>query len=479
MGEIYFKEDLEKLYNGIQKLHDAVASTLGPNGKTVIISNEYGEPYITKDGVSVAKAIAFKDPVENIGAKLLKQVAEKTVKDAGDGTTTSIVLANAFIQNLKEYDYVEVEKAFNEIIPKVLAELKRNSKPLDKKDVKYIATISANNNTQIGDLIQEAYNFSNIIKVEESNFPEDKLILVDGMQLNVTSFSKHFLTSERGECVFEKPYVLLLDGKLKTLKNISNVLESLYNKEESLLIITEHIDDLALKFLESNVINKGLKVCVIKTPGFAQHRKDLISDLSKFTGASIMSETKEVELSNLGTLESVKITSKDSTLVKNPAIDISTYLEKLSSINETDEISKEYLEQRINNLKAKVSIIQVGGGSEIEMKERKDRIEDAVLAVACALEEGIVEGGGFALMRTIATDKEEYLDIETGIYKALNSPMYKIIENGTKFNFKENMFNRNIIDPLKVTRCALENAVSVAKTILSTNTVVLNRHQWI
>lgn len=192
MEEIYFKDNLDKLYNGITKLHDAVASTLGPNGKTVIISNQYGEPYITKDGVSVAKSIGFKDPVENIGAQLIKQVAEKTVKEAGDGTTTSIVLANALIQNLKEFDYVEVVKQLDIIIPKVIEKLKKNSKPLKREDVKYVATISANNDSKIGDLIQEAYNFSDIIKVEESNSTNDSLTLVDGMQLNSTSFSKHF-----------------------------------------------------------------------------------------------------------------------------------------------------------------------------------------------------------------------------------------------------------------------------------------------
>lgn len=480
MEEIYFKDNLNKLYNGITKLHDAVASTLGPNGKTVIISNQYGEPYITKDGVSVAKSISFKDPVENIGAQLIKQVAEKTVKEAGDGTTTSIVLANALIQNLKEFDYVEVVKQLDIIIPKVIEELKKNSKPLKREDVKYVATISANNDSNIGDLIQEAYNFSDIIKVEESNSTNDSLILVDGMQLNSTSFSKHFLTSTKGECIFDNPFVLLLDGKLKNLKNIENILNNTYQNEQSLLIITEHVDETTLKFLESNVLNKGLKLCVIKSPGFAQHRKDLMNDISIFTNAKPVRETKEVELSDLGKLESCTISAKNSILVKKESIDVSKHLKYLESIKENDleEHDLDLLNIRINNLKGKVSIIKVGGNSELEMKERKDRIDDAVLAVGCALEEGIVEGGGVALMKTVATNKEEYTDIETNIYVSLNAPYFKIFENGSSWNAKKNMFNENIIDPLKVTRVALENAVSVAKVILSTNTVVLNQYQW-
>jgi chaperonin GroEL len=494
MQEIYFKEEFkDKLISGINKLRDAVASTMGPEGKTVIITDEYGKPYITKDGVSVAKAISFKDPIENAAAIMIKEVAEKTADEAGDGTTTAIVLASAFINNLKDFNSKEVIKAFDEIIPKVIEQLKLNSRELKHEDIKHVASISANNDVQIGDIIQQAYNHSDIVKVEESNNNEDIIELITGMKLDVSYFSKHFITDERkGLCNMDNPYVLLLDGKIEDLKVFKNPLEKASSEGRNILIITEHISDNVLRLLESNVLSGNIKLCAIRTPGFAQHRKDLIKDLSFFTGAKIVNDfTNLINNNVLGILDSVKIGKNSSLLIKSNDVNIEEYISELKELTkDKDPLSK----IRYENLNGKAAVIKVGGGSELEMKERKDRYDDAVLAVACALEEGIIEGGGVALykiyhnfMDSLQFDEDGSVRLEPlnakqvfimEVYNCLSKPFYKIKENGTNLNNIENMFNKNIIDPFKVARCALENAASIAKTILSTETIILSPQQW-
>lgn len=482
--EIYFKEEArELLFSGVEKLSQAVASTMGPNGKTVIISNQYGDPEITKDGVKVAREIYFKNAIENIGAKIVKEVAELQVDLAGDGTTTAIVLANAFIQNLKDFDSNEINKAFDNIIPKALEQLKLNSRKLKHKDIKYLASISANNDMHIGEIIQQAYNHASIIKVEESNNNEDSLELIDGMSLPVSYFSKHFInTNKKAECNFDEPYVLLIDGKLENLKSFETPIKQIAENNDSLLIITESISENLLRLLESNVLSGSLKLCVIKSPGFSQYRKDLLNDMSDFTGADLISNlTKQYGIASFGKLKSLKVTKNNSILVKHGDVDIKEYIEDLKALSELKELTKqdkELIDQRINNLTGKISIIKVGGISEIEMKERKDRYDDAVLATACALEEGIVQGGGIALYnanQAIAKVIKNLLhnSVELGVLMSLNKPIEIIGVPALT-----NMFEKNIIDPLKVTRCALENAVSVAKTILSTDTIVLNERQW-
>lgn len=483
MEEIYFKEDArDKLFVGIQKLHDAVASTMGPNGKTVIIPSKtkYGEYIVTKDGVSVAEQVFLKDPIENIGAQLVKEVAQKTADEAGDGTTTATVLANAFIQNLKTYDSNEINRAFDEIIPKVLEQLKVNSKELKREDIKYVASISANNDIQIGDIIQSAYNHANIVKVEESTNSKDELELISGMKLNVSYFSKHFVNNERGgSCEFTNPFIILIDGKLEDLKAFKTPIEEIAKQGRELVIITEHVSDVVLRRLETNVINEALKLCVIKTPGFGQHRKDLIRDLSVFTDAKVINSfNTNYDTTILGTLKSIKVTKTHSILVKDDSIDVTKYVEDLSKSSD-DELTK----QRVENLTGKISIIKVGGGSELEMKERFDRYEDAVKAVQCALEEGIVEGGGVALFKSIVGLLKDNECVENKILTSLTNPYIKIFPkeliNDVKcLDLGIDMFKQNIIDPLKVTRTALENAVSIAKTILSTDAVVLNKSEW-
>lgn len=490
MKEIYFKEDNQSLYDGISKLEKAVASTLGPNGKTVIITDEHGNPYITKDGVSVARAISFKNPLENIGASLVKEVCELQVKQAGDGTTTAIVLANAFIQNLKEFNSNDINKAFDEIIPKVIEQLKTNSKELKHEDIKYVATISANNDNKIGDIIQKAYDHTNIVKVEESKNLEDTLELVNGMSLSVSYFSKHFINNhKKGTCEFNNNvFVLLLNNKLEKLENFQSQLEQAQIADCSLLIVAEEVNEQSLRKLESLVLSMNLPVCVIKTPGFAKHRKDLLEDLSKFTGATIINDcNRKYSNTILGRLDSCKITKNNSILIKHDDLDITDLISNLKDQCNTDlpQHDIDLLKQRIEYLEGKVSIIKVGGGSELEVKERFDRYDDAVKATASALEEGIVEGGGIAFQRILFSD-QFYLselnvkNLNDAVLISLLEPLNRIRKNGAVINenVPSGMFKQNIIDPLKVTRCALENAVSIAKTILSTDTIVLNENQW-
>lgn len=502
MEEIYFdKEGRDKLLNGINKLNQAVGSTMGPMGKTVIIPDKDnpGKYKVTKDGVSVANSIRFKDAVEDIGAELIKQAANKTVDEAGDGTTTSTVLATAFVNNLKDFNSININKAFDEIIPKVIEELRKNSRQLKNEDIKYVATISANNDMEIGSLIQQAYDFSSIIKVEEGG-DKDKLELIEGMSLNTSYISKDFITNKRkGESELNNPHVLLLEAKLDNIKPFIHIIETIAERNEELLIITEHVHESILRRLEDNVVNRGLKLSIIKSPGFSKHRKDLLKDISTFIGAHLINDLSvNYSMDVLGRLKSFKASKNTSILIKEDNIDLTNIIEELKEYSKSIELTsydKELLEQRISNLTGKVAIIKVGGRSEIEMKERKDRYDDAVLAVACALEEGIVEGGGKALEQTLKSflnqinisidiDNPQYISeadinsIEGSIALSLLKPFQQIIKNGSEININENMFDLNIIDPLKVTRCALENAVSVAKTILSTEAIVLNYLEW-
>lgn len=484
MGEIYFdKEGREKLINGVNKLNRAVASTMGPNGKTVIIPDRSTGKYkVTKDGVSVAREIFFKDPIENIGAELAKQAAEKTVEDAGDGTTTATVLTTAFVNNLKDFDYKDVSKAFDEIIPKVIEQLKLNSRELKHEDIKHVASISANNDLQIGDLIQQAYNHSDIVKIEESSNTEDILDMLPGMSIPVSYFSKHFITNQsKGTCEFTNVNTLIIDGKLEKLENFRSVLELTQQPNNSLLIIVEDIHEQALRKLETFVLSQTLPICVIKAPGFSKHRKDLLQDLCDFTGSTLITDlSKYYNIDILGKLQSCKISKNNSILVKDDTIDITDKLNSLNELSkntESTDYDKDLIKQRIEYLKGKISIIKVGGKSELEMKERFDRYDDAVKAVACALEEGIVEGGGEALRSIVDNASIFKNDLNNSIKISLTAPVNTIISNGAVFK-DINMFTQNIIDPLKVTRCALENAVSVAKVILSTEAIVLNQSEW-
>jgi len=485
--EITFsKEVRDKLLSGINKACKAVSATLGPNGKTVIISDsgKYGQYKVTKDGVSVINSITLKDPIENIGVQLLREAAKKTVEEAGDGTSTSTVLATAFVNNLKDFNTVDINKAFDEIIPKVIEQLKLNSRELKHEDIKHVASISANNDLQIGDLIQQAYNHSDIVKIEESSNTEDILDTLPGTSLPVSYFSKHFITNQsKGTCEFTNVNTLIIDGKLEKLENFRTILELTQQPNNSLLIIVEDIHEQALRKLETFVLSQTLPICVIKSPGFSKHRKDLLQDLCDFTGATLITELSKIyNIDVLGKLQSCKISKNNSILVKDDNINIADKLEVLNELfknTELTEYDKDLIKQRIEYLKGKISIIKVGGKSELEMKERFDRYDDAVKAVACALEEGIVEGGGKVLTQIMFNiANTEHSELEKQLLIALSKPHQTIIDNGSTFDYTKSMFEQNIIDPLKVTRCALLNAVSVAKVILSTEAIVLNKNEW-
>lgn len=476
--EVYIgKEGKEKLISGINKLAEVVKTTYGPNGKTVIIPSktEYGKYIVTKDGVSVAEQIKFKDPIENIGANLIKEAAKLTVKIAGDGTTGSTILANALINNLKDFDYKEVEKELNNIIPEIIKNLKLNSKELKREDIKYVASISANNDQQIADIIQQAYNFSDIVKVEESNLTEDKIDFIGGMKLNTSYISKHFINNhKKGEVYLDNPYVLILDGKLENIKPLQEILEYVAINNKSILIITEHVHENILRPLESNVLSGNIQLAIMKSPGFSSHRQNLLEDISNFTNARLFKGfDRKVSLEDLGMLKSVNLGLNHSILVKNDNIDVSDKINTLRSLLEEDK-DNELLQQRIENLEGKISIIKVGGTSELEMKERFDRYDDAVRAVQCALEEGIVQGAGRALFHSI-DNIEENSEIIGEICDAVCEPM-NILKNDLLL--EKDFFENNIIDPLKVIRTSLENAVSVAKTVLSTEAIVLNESEW-
>jgi chaperonin GroEL len=469
----------DKLRSGVNKLASAVLTTMGPMGNTVIIANDQDEPYITKDGVSVSNYIQLEDPIENIAVTLLKQVAENTVDQAGDGTTTSICLAQSIINRGLDLieegkSYLDIKKSLDLLEEEVIFKIIKSSKELKQSNIVDIATISANNDSGIGQIIQDAYNHSNIVKVEEGKTGSDELITISGMQLETGYFDNAFINKGEAQAIeYEKPLVLLIDGKLESLDNISKLL--LDAKEQPIVIIADYFSEQVVSLLKSNYNRGALNIALIKSPGFALHRKNLMNDIALYTGAKLLhSFTKYTNINVFGTLHSIYITKNKSLLTNETNLIEAT--EKLNDLKSTllittEEQDKYLLEQRITNLTGKIAIIRVGGKSEVEMKERKDRIEDAVLAVQSALEEGIVEGGGIALFRISSSLTNDFKE-------CLKSPYQTIINNGAVINIKESLFNQNIIDPLKVTRCALQNAISVSKTLLSTKAIVLRPHLW-
>lgn len=481
------KEVRDKLLSGIDKLANTVKVTLGPSGNTVIIADEYGKPYATKDGVSVSNYIKLQDPVENIGVTMIKEVAKKTADEAGDGTTTSIVLAQALITNGIKFlndggTYNDIKDVYSTLLPKVLTLIKEKSTRISVDNITDVATVSANNDSKIGELIQVAFNHSQVVKVEEGKDIVDSLDLITGVTYPVTYFSKRFITNDsKNTAEVKDALVLLLDCKLDKLDKLKKVLTYCNENEKPLLIITEFISDDALHMLETNHINKALQILPIKTPGFASYRTEYIKDLSVITESNIIGDlSKMIEINQLGRIKSVTSKPSESVLIPFDDIDIEQRITNLFSLSKDDGLSdydKKMLLERINNLNGKVSIIKVGAKSEIEMKERYDRIEDAVYAVSSALEEGVLQGGGVALYKiadSLDTKSDKSLRL---ILNALRAPNLTINENGAIINpFTFNDYK--IVDPTKVTRCALENAASVALTILGTKSIVLNEHLW-
>ena len=475
MKEIYKAEEVkEKILSGVNKLADTVLLTMGPNGKTVIITDNMGRPYITKDGVSVANNITFKDPIEDTAATLLKEVAQRTVEQAGDGTTTSICLAQAFINKGYELldegiSYNEIKESLDILEKDVLQQLQESSKKCTSKDIINVATISANNDSVIGEIINKAYSHSNIVKVEESDNEQDELVTVNGIQLDTPYFTKAFINNpKKGAIEYNKCKLVIYDGKVDNIKDLEPALKG--QQDLPIVIIADHFHDTVVSILKSNYNNGNLEIGLIKSPSFAESRRNIMKDIIAYTSAHYPNPSKDTDL-YISTIDSI-FSDKDKTIISKKEVDIESYLITLKFLleNEKDKNSKKLISNRINTLEGNLAVIKVGGKSELEMKERKDRIDDAVLAVKSALEEGVVKGGGVALIELISK-----LDINY-FMKTLAEPFINIYPNEKMLTFE--LQDTKILDPLKVTRCALQNAISVAKTILSTEAIVLNDRLW-
>ncbi|MEI6865572.1 chaperonin GroEL [Flavicella sp.] len=515
--EINFNLDARNgLKRGVDALANAVKVTLGPKGRNVVIEKSFGGPYITKDGVTVAKEIELEDPIENMGAQMVKEVASKTNDLAGDGTTTATVLAQAIVtEGLKNVaagaNPLDIKKGIDKSIEALVADLQKQSEAVgnNSSKIKQVASISANNDETIGDLIANAFEKvgkEGVITVEEAKGRETYVDIVEGMQFDRGYLSPYFVTDTEKMLVdLENPYILLFENKISSLKELLPVLEPVSQSGKPLLIIAEDVDGEALATLVMNKLRGALKIAAVKAPGFGDRRKAMLEDIAVLTGGTVISEERGLTLENttlemLGTAERVTI-DKDNTTVVNGAGESDSIKTRVTQIksqieNTTSDYDREKLQERLAKLAGGVAVLYVGAASEVEMKEKKDRVDDALNATRAAVEEGIVSGGGVALVRAKAVleniSVEENTDEQTGvniINRAIEEPLRQIVENaggegavviskvleGEKdfgYNAKTGeyvqMLKAGIIDPTKVTRVALENAASVAGMILTT-----------
>lgn len=511
----------EKLKRGLDKLADAVKVTLGPKGRNVILDKKFGAPSITKDGVTVAKEIELKDPLENMGAQLVKEVASKTSDAAGDGTTTATVLTQAiFTHGLKNVaagaNPMDLKRGIDKAVIHVVENLRKQSKPIkNSNEIAQVATISANSDEDIGKMIAEAMDKvgkDGVITVEEAKGTETEVKLVEGMQFDRGYLSAYFVTNpEKMEVVLESAYVLIYDKKISSMKELLPILETAAQTGKPLLIIAEEVEGEALATLILNKIKGALRVAAVKAPGFGDRRKAMLEDIAVLTGGQVISEERGFKLENatldyLGRAEKI-IIDKDNTTVVNGAGKKAEITGRINSIKAqieetTSDYDREKLQERLAKLSGGVAILYIGAATEVEMKEKKDRVDDALHATRAAVQEGIVPGGGVALLRAIDSLKKpeeigaENEDQATGvniIKMALEAPLRIISENagqegsvvvqrvreGKKdfgYNARENkyeeFFEVGIIDPTKVTRLALENAASIAGLLLTTEAVV-------
>ena len=518
--QIEFNSDARaKLKAGVDALADAVKVTLGPKGRNVVISKPFGAPHVTKDGVSVAKEITLKDPIENLGAQMVKEVASKTADNAGDGTTTATVLAQSLVTaGLKSVaagaNPIDLKRGMDKAAGVIVSTLKEMSQEVgvDADKVKQVATISANNDEAIGSLISEAIRVvgrDGVITVEEAKGTETEVKTVEGMQFDRGYLSPYFVTNQEKMSVeMESPYVLLVDGKVSSMKELLPVLEPVVQSGRGLLIVAEDVDGDALGTLVVNRIRGALKIAAVKAPGFGDKRKAMLEDLAVLLGATVISEEtgyklSEADMSMLGYCEKVEIT-KDKTTIINGFGESSEVQRRIESIRYEIEQSKsdydkEKLQERLAKLAGGVAVLYIGAPTETEMKEKRDRVDDALAATRAAVEEGIVPGGGVALIRcasaldqvkTINSDEKLGADI---VKDALRAPLYQIVENAggngnvvahfvqeganaygynARTNEYGDMIEMGIIDPTKVTRTAIENAVSIASMILMTECVI-------
>ncbi len=506
------------LKKGVDKLAQAVKVTLGPKGRNVIIDKKFGAPTITKDGVSVAKEVELKDAIENMGAQLVKEVASKTADDAGDGTTTATVLAQSlFNHGIKNVaagaNPMDLKRGIDAAVEVVVANLKKQSKTIsNSNEIEQVATISANNDGEVGKMIADAMEKvgkDGVITVEEARGTETDVKTVEGMQFDRGYLSPYFVTNtEKMEAELETPYLLIYDKKISAMKELLPILEVVAQTGKPLLIIAEDVDGEALATLVVNKIRGSLKIAAVKAPGFGDRRKAMLEDIAILTGGLVISEERGYKLESatidyLGTADKVNI-DKDNTTIVNGAGSKENIEARVNQIkqqieNTTSDYDKEKLQERLAKLSGGVAILNVGAATEVEMKEKKDRVDDALHATRAAVQEGIVAGGGVALIRAISSLdklKVENDDQETGVNIvrfALESPLRTIVENAggegsvvvqkvrdgkDDFGYNarsdkyENMFAAGVIDPTKVTRLALENAASIASLLLTTECVV-------
>jgi chaperonin GroEL len=495
MKEIISKEESRKLIKDtVNEIAETVCYTYGPNGKTVILTDNEGNGIVTKDGVSVCNAINFEDPYKNIIANIIKQVGQKTVEEAGDGTTTSICLANAFINKGFELidqgiSYNEIKTSLEELEKYTVKELKANSRKVKKKDIINIAKIASNNDIEIASIINKAYKHSKIVKVEESNLKKDELVEVNGMSLRTTYFDAAFINDGKTNTIkYNDCRIALIDGNMETTDSISKLVYKIDGKP--LIVIADHFSDRVIALLRKNYNEGSLKIALVKSPGVNQHRKNIMSDIALYTGSQLLNPNKVyTETEYLGYIDNIEVKKEETILLNSKDNkEVKNLIEELNELVKTDipKYDKELATQRLQSLTGTVSLIKVGGESPVEIKERFDRIEDAVLAVKSAYEEGMVEGGGLGLFKTQFKSyftKTPILELSNSLqepYRILNP--ITIIDMGKEkiisFDLNPDFYKKGIIDPTKVVRCALQNAISVAKTILGTEAIVLNKYLW-
>ena len=523
--EILFNMDARDLMRqGVDELANAVKVTLGPKGRNVIIEKKFGAPHITKDGVTVAKEIELADSFKNTGAQLVKSVASKTGEDAGDGTTTATVLAQSIVNvGLKNVtagaNPMDLKRGIDKAVAAVVENIKKQSKAVgDNFDkIEQVATISANNDAEIGKHIAEAMqkvSKDGVITIEEAKGRDTYIDVVEGMQFDRGYLSSYFVTdTEKMNCVMENPLILIHDKKISNLKDLLPILEPAVQSGRPLLIIAEDVDSEALTTLVVNRLRSGLKICAVKAPGFGDRRKEMLEDIAVLTGGFVISEERGVKLEQatmdmLGTAEKITIT-KDNTTIVNGKGEKAKIADRVAQIKAqikttTSDYDKEKLQERLAKLSGGVAVIKVGAPSETEMKEKKDRVDDALCATRAAIEEGIVAGGGVAYIRSIsALDKlkGDNADETTGIQiirRAIEEPLRQIVFNAGKegsvvvqkvlegkgdfgynarFDRYEDLVKAGVVDPAKVTRVALENAASIAGMFLTTECVIVEKKE--
>lgn len=517
---IFGEEARKRLVEGVNILANAVKVTLGPRGRNVILERSYGSPTITKDGVSVAKEVELEDKMQNIGAQMVKEVASKTSDLAGDGTTTATVLAQAIVREGMKFvvagmSPMELKKGIDKAVAALIAELKKESKGVtNDKEICQVAAVSANGDEKVGELIAHAMDKvgkEGVITVEEGKSLSDELEIVEGMQFDRGFLSRYFINEEEKEiCALEKPYVLLHDKKISNIRDLLPVLEQVAKTSRPLLIIAEDVDGEALTTLVVNALRKVLKVCAVKAPGFGDRKKAMLEDIAILTNGTVISEETgmsldKASLNELGQADKVEI-NKENTIVIGGAGSkdlISSRIKQIKAQIEeaTSDYDKEKLQERLAKLSGGVAVLKVGAATELEMKEKKARVEDALHATRAAVAEGIVAGGGVALIRARASlkIKGDNLEQQYGIdiiSKAIEEPLRQIVLNAGEdagvilnevvkgkasfgYNAASNkfgdMFEMGIIDPTKVTRSALQNAASIAGLILTTECVLAEK----